>query len=326
MTPLEQLLANTAARQRRKAIFHGLVKCLLWACLAALLVRLVNAYCPLPFGKLLFALLPFLTFFVVLVILWRRRSPQDEVAKGLDKTLDGHDQFATALECMQKPKRNEVETILVQKVNEHANSIQPERVVPIETPKEAKFLAIVLPIFMVFFSLTCYEEVVKMVTPIVQRTVLAKPIKKLEKKLKELEKSKDPKKKAVADKLKKLLGDLKGAKDFDDMLGKAKSLLEQMKKNENDPQAKQALEQMGKVAEFLSRSKVTRQLADALKKGDMQKAADLTRTLAERIRKSTGMTPQDLKRLAKNFKKSANVTYDPNAQKTMGQQRSQGGG
>ena len=150
-----------------------------------------------------------------------------------------------------------------------------------------------------------YHEVLKAVTPIVQQTLLSAPVSRIEAKIKQLAASKSPEKKKIADKLQKLLSQLKGAKDIDDMLGQAKGLLQQLKDSETDPDVRDTLDKLSQAADFLSRSKLTRQLSEALRNGDMSKAAGLVSNLSSKLKSMSGLTSKDLKKLGKNFERSA---------------------
>ena len=308
MTPLESLISASKSRLFRKTLFLSLSKTLFWAIVLALGLRLINEFYPST-GMLLFSsLLPFLALSLVFAFIWRRPLRADDVVKDLDRRLQGKEQFVTAYECLSKAEKNDVEKVLVERVNERSSSVDAKSLLPIRTPLEAKLLVLVLPLFLMVLGFTVYEEGMRFLTPIVQRSLLAKPLGDLEKKVEKLQKSSDPNKKKVAEKLKKMLSELKESKDFDDMLGRARKLLDELKKSEGDPQAKATIEKLSKVADFLSRSKTTRQLSQALREGNLQKAAELTRNLAQKLQKSTGMTTKDLQRMASNFKKTAQMS------------------
>jgi len=307
MSDFERVLDKTAGRKRRYSLIICLVRALFWGCLVGLLVWGVHALWPLPYGVWVFVLLPVLTVCGVVGWVWKRRWRREDAASHIDAMLDGDDRFATALECLRRGTRNPVERELLRRVEKDCVTLSLTKVVPLQWPLETKGLGLVVPLFLVLSFLALRVEIVRILTPIVQRTVLAKPLAKLEKRLEALEKSEDPKKRAIAEKIKKLMGELQGAGDFEQMLAKAKELMQMLAAAQDDPEAKQTMEMMGRVAKFLSRSKLTRQISEALKKGDLQKAADLTRSLAGRIRESTGMTPKDLQRLAKNLMRSADA-------------------
>lgn len=317
MSPFEGLLDATAARVRRRLLLRRSSRATFWAIVAALLVRGLMVLTDVPLGGPFFVGFPLLAAVVAAASVLRRRPGRIEAAQWLDDRLKGESRFSTALECLARGGRNDVERELLRRVDAECGGLRPATVVPMEPPREATWLLVAVPVFAVLLALFLRSAIVEVLTPVVERTALKASVDELERRVADLAKGEDPRAKEIADRLKGLLGGLRDARSFEDMLGRAKTLLQELQKAEADPEARKALEQLGKVAEFLSRSRTTRQVAEALKQGDLKKAADLTRTLAEQIRSSTGMTKEDMERLAKEFKRSgglapsANVTRSP---------------
>lgn len=309
--PLEKYLDTVNQRARRSQFLSFGSKALCYSLIFALLVFLYDYYYSV--GGYLYGtvILPFLSLLAVIGYLLMLKQSREEAALLSDRALNNHDRFTTALECMKRGNLNSVEKELLERVDFEVATSDTRKVVPIKPTWETKSLAALIPIFLLIAASFVYTEVIKAVTPVIQQTMLAAPVSRLESKIKELAASKSPEKKDIANKLQGLLDKLKGAKDIDDMLGQAQGLLQQLKNSETDPDVRDTLDKLGQAADFLSKSKMTRQLSEALKNGDMSKAAGLVSNLSSKLQKMSGLTKKDLKKLGKNFQGSADSMAKP---------------
>ena len=250
-------------------------------------------------------LIPIVSLGAVAGYLYTRVWTREVAAKKADAVLQCHDRFSTVLECMKKGTLNPVEKELIARVDVESASADVGSVVTVIPTRETKSLFLLVPLFAILSVSFVYYQILSAITPVLEKAMLAAPVSRLQAKVNELAASGSPEKKDIADKLQKLLNKLKGAKNIDDMLGQAQSLLRQLQASETDPDVKRTLESLSQAATFLSRSKLTRQLSQALKDGDMSKAAGLASNLASKLQNMSGLTSSDLKKLGKNFQKSA---------------------
>jgi hypothetical protein len=303
--PLEKYLDTINQRAKKSKFISFGSKALCYSTIFAILVFLYDYYYSV--GGYLYGMviLPLLSLLAVIGYLLLSKPSREEAALLSDRALNNHDRFTTALECIKKGDLNSVEKELLERVDFEVVTSDARKVVSIKPTWETKSLAALVPIFGIIAASFIYTEVIKAVTPIIQQTMLAAPVSRLESKIKELAASGSPEKKDIAKKLQGLLDKLKGAKDIDDMLGQAQGLLQQLKDSETDPDVRATLDKLGQAADFLSKSKMTRELSDALKNGDMSKAAGLVSNLSSKLQSMSGLTSKDLKKLGKNFQGSA---------------------
>lgn len=309
--PLEKYLDSVNERAKKGQLLSFGSKALCYSLIFALIVFLYDYFYSV--GGYLYGtvILPFLSFLAVIAYLLMKKRSREDAAFLSDKALDNYDRFSTALECIKRGNLNSVEEELLERVDFEVSSSDSSKVVTIKPSWETKSLVALLPIFGLIAASFLYHEVLRAITPVIQQTLLAAPVSHLQAKVKELAASGSPEKKDIADKLQKLLDKLKGAKDIDDMLSQAQGLLQQLKDSETDPDVRDTLDKLSQAAQFLSKSKMTRQLSEALKNGDMSKAAGLVSNLSSKLKSMSGLTSKDLKKLGKNFQKSAGSMKKP---------------
>jgi len=273
--------------------------------LFAITVFSYNYFVPVTTWVYLATFLPFLAATFVIIYVYTRTWSLDGAAQISDKALNNYDKFSTALECIRSKKLNDVEKELLERTQFEVASVDVKKVVTVQATWETKSLAALLPVFSILVAVFFYYQIIAALTPLIQQSLLSAPVSKIEQAVNKLAASNSPEKKDIAKKLQALLKKLKGAKDIDNMLGQAQKLLQQLKKTETDPDVKKTLDSLGKAADFLSRSKMTRQLSEALKNGDMSKASSLMSNLSSKLQNMSGLTSNDLKKLGQNFQKSA---------------------
>lgn len=265
----------------------------------------VHPFAPIPYAMVLVVLLPFLGGLGGLA--WYRfsRPALGGTVHELDRHLKSYDRFTTAFQCAKVGPRNSVEAELVRTTEAAAGRLQPGILVPRGLPRETK-AAVGLAAF-VLMGLVALIPRGDALKRMARDVVVDRQVRKIEKMLEKAAKDGRKIDPELAKKLDGLMKDVRDAKSLDEVFQTAREALAEIERaaaKSGDPAALAAARKLGRVAEYLTRSRTARELADALSKGDLQRAARLGEQLAQEVKK-TGMDPDEARRLAQALQQAA---------------------
>jgi hypothetical protein len=302
---LEASVRAIHGRVLTRRLVLGVSRGLLLGLAPSAVLLAIHPFAPIPYALVLVMVLPILGGFGGLLWYWFSRPVLGGTVHELDRHLKSYDRFTTAYECAQQGPRNSVEEELVRTTERAAGRLQPGILVPRGLPRETK-AAVGLAAF-VLMGLVALVPRGDALKRMARDAVVDRQVRKIEKMLEKAAKDGRKIDPELAKKLSGLMNDVKDAKSLDDVFKTAREALAEIERaaaKSGDPAALAAARKLGRVAEYLTRSRTARELAEALEKGDLQRAARLGEQLAQEVKK-TGMDPDEARRLAQALQQAA---------------------
>ena len=145
LNTIESALQRAAQRRRLDRALRGAWKGLLIASIVWLVALIVYKVAPVPFSALVMSGAVGLgcVFLGAVIGGWRKPTPS-ETARWVDVKQNLKERLSTALEVAQAPGDGEWKTLLVSDASQHAQGLDPKRLLPLHLPKVSRWALIIL--------------------------------------------------------------------------------------------------------------------------------------------------------------------------------------
>jgi len=145
LNTIESALQRAAQRRRLDKALRGAWKGLLIASVLWLVALIVYKVAPIPFSTLVICGAAGLAIVLLGAIIggWRKPSAS-ETARWVDVKQNLKERLSTALEVAQSPVDGEWKTLLVADASQHAQGLDPKRLLPLHLPKITRWAVVIL--------------------------------------------------------------------------------------------------------------------------------------------------------------------------------------
>ena len=145
LNTIESALQRAAQRRRLDKALRGAWKGLLFASIIWLIALIVYKVAPVPFSSLAICGGVGLACVLAGAIIggWRKPSAS-ETARWVDVKQNLKERLSTALEVSQSPANGEWKTLLVADASQHAQGLDPKRLLPLHLPKITRWALVIL--------------------------------------------------------------------------------------------------------------------------------------------------------------------------------------
>lgn len=251
-----------------------------------------------------------ITPFIVAAVAWLRRLPPLAGAIALDRQAGLHDRLATAIAFATKGAKNDFERAAINDGLAHADKAQPSRAVAIPIPRDLLAVVAIAGVVVVVAGLEVRKHIEEAKAPTINALEMdpddLEALADFANQLKDQPHADDDMKAAVAE-FNKLVEDLKNRRiDRNEAFRRMAELDTKLKKSgELD---KKALEEaMKKVGSELKKNDLTKDVGNALEKGDKKEAEKKLKELAAKLKSNQlKLSEEQKKQLAEALKKAAN--------------------
>jgi hypothetical protein len=251
-----------------------------------------------------------MTPFVVAAIAWLRKLPPLAGAIALDREAKLHDRLATAIAFASKGAKNDFERAAINDGLAHADQVSPARAVGIPVPRDLVAVFAIAGVVFVVAGLEVRKHIEEAKSPTINALEMdpddLEALADFANQLKDQPHADDDMKAAVTE-FNKLVEDLKNRRiDRNEAFRRMAELDTKLKKSgELD---KKALEEaMKKVGSELKKNDLTKDVGNALEKGDKKEAEKKLKELAAKLKSNQlKLSEEQKKQLAEALKKAAN--------------------